>query len=86
MTRQQMLEHFGITDENFRDYLRKYCSFLNSLDRKQREFHYDYAGRSTVEEVAAALGPDATVRDVEHLFAECPPIHGICVASCCRHI
>jgi hypothetical protein len=86
MTRHQMLEHFGVSDENFRDYLKKYCSFLNSLDRKQREFHYDYAGRSTVEEVAAALGPDVTARDVEHLFAECPPVHGMCITACCRNI
>ena len=83
MTRQQMLDKIGITDEHFRDYLRKYCSFLNSLERIQRDFHYDHVGRSTVEEVAKSLGPDVSAKDIEHLFAECPPVEGILFARCC---
>jgi hypothetical protein len=83
MTRQQMLDLMGITDEDFRDYLRKYCSFLNSLEPRQREFHYDHAGRSTVEEVAKSLGPDVTAKDIEHLFAECPPVRGVVIMECC---
>jgi hypothetical protein len=84
MTRQQMLDEMGITDESFRDYLRKYCSFLNSLEPSQRAFHYEHAGQEGVEEVAKSLGPDVTAREIEHLFAECPPVRGIVVMQCCR--
>lgn len=85
MTRRQMLDQIGITDEHFRDYLRKYSSFLKSLEPSQREFHYDHAGKSTVDEVAKSLGPDVTTKDIEQLFAESPPVHGICIIECCRH-
>lgn len=83
MTREKMLDRMGITDEDFRDYLGKYSTFLNSLKHGQQEFHYAHAGRSTVEEVAKSLGPDVTAKDIERLFAECPPVEGILFARCC---
>jgi hypothetical protein len=83
MTREQMLAPIGITEEDFGDYLTKYGSFLKSLKPGQREFHYDHAGRSTVEEVAKSLGPDVTAKDIERLFAECPPVDGVVSARCC---
>jgi RNA recognition motif-containing protein len=83
MTRQQMLDKMRITDEDFRDYLRKHSVFLNSLEPRQREFHHHHVGKMTVEELAKAFGPDVTAKDIESLFAECPPVHGILFARCC---
>lgn len=84
MTREQMLDKLGTTDEDFRDYLRKFNLFLNSLEPRQREFHHSHVGKMTVEELAKAFGPDVTVRDIELLFAECPPTHGVFFTACCR--
>jgi hypothetical protein len=83
MTREQMLHQMGIKDEELRDYLRKLCAFLDSLDASQREFHYKHSAKKPVEEVARSFGPDVKARDIEHLFAECPPRHGICIFECC---
>jgi hypothetical protein len=83
MTHQQMLHRLGIKDEEFRDYLRKLCFFLDSLDATQREFHYKHSATKTVEQFAEALGSNATSMDVERLFAECPPVDGICIIGCC---
>jgi hypothetical protein len=83
MTRQQMLDQMGITDEGFRDYLKKFCSFLNSLDAHQREFHNKHSAKKTVEQFARSFGPDVTAKDIERLFAECPPNGGVIGMECC---
>ena len=83
MTRQEMLNRLGIKDHEFRDYLRKLCHFLNSLDATQREFHYKHAGTKTVEQLAKSFGPHVTTKDIEELLSECPPVHGICIVECC---
>ncbi len=83
MTRQEMLNRLGVKDEEFRDYLRKLCHFLKSLDAAQREFHYKHSATKTVEQMAKSFGPDVTTKDVEELFSECPPVRGICILECC---
>lgn len=83
MTREQMLNKLGTTDEDFRDYLRKHSSFLNSLEPRQREFHHNHVGKMKVEEIAKSFGPDVTVKDIEDLFEECPAMHGTFFTACC---
>ena len=83
MNRQEMLNRLGIKDQEFRDYLRKLCYFLNSLDAAQREFFYKHAGTKTVEELAKSFGPHVTTTDIEELLSECPPVNGVCFLACC---
>ncbi len=81
--RKEMLERLGITDGEFRDYLRKLCTFLNSLEPSQQEFHFKHCGRRTAKELEKSFGPGVTVEDIERLFVECPPVHGIYFVGCC---
>jgi hypothetical protein len=81
--RDEMLERLGITDGDFRDYLRKLCAFLNSLERSQREFHFEHCGKRTAKELEESFGPGVTAEDLEQLFCECPPVHGIFFVRCC---
>jgi hypothetical protein len=83
MTREQMLNKLGTTDDDFRDYLRKFNSFLNSLKPMQREFHHNHVGKMTVKELAKSFGPDVTEEDIELLFEECPPVQGVFFTACC---
>jgi hypothetical protein len=78
-----MLNQLGITDADFSNYLGKLCSFLSSLEPSQRDFYNSHCGKNSVEDVAKALGPDVTAADIESLFAQCPPVNGICVMGCC---
>jgi len=83
MTRQEMLDRLGITDKEFRAYLKKLCYFLHSLDDTQREFYYKHAGTETVAQLAKSFGPHVTTKDIEELLSECPPVNGICILECC---
>jgi|SRR5437879_1196694 hypothetical protein len=84
--RDEMLDKLGITDSDFRDYLKKLRGFLDSLKSSQREFHYEHCGTETIEELQEAFGRNMTAEDIEALFVECPPIEGVCFVRCCRLI
>jgi len=76
MTREQMLSKMGISDQDFRDFLTKLAAFRNSLNPAQLAFFH--RSMPTVDQVAQAFGSDASIQDVNNLFAEAPPMDGIC--------
>lgn len=75
MTREEMLAKLGISDEDFRDFLRKLEAFRRSLNPAQLEFFH--RNLPTAIQVAEAFGPTATVEEVEALFVEAPPVAGV---------
>lgn len=76
MTREEMLSKLGISDQDFRDFLTKLATFRSSLNPAQLALYH--RALPTVDQVAQAFGPDASIQDVENLFAEAPPMNGIC--------
>ena len=58
MTRQEFLGEVGLSNDEFRDLIQKFVSFLEPLNEAQR----DAIHRSlpTIAEAARSLGPDVT--------------------------
>ena len=66
MTRKEMLERSGLTEEDFTDLVHKFKTFFHSLNKPQREA----IERSlpTTTEAAASFGPAVTSEELGRLF------------------
>jgi hypothetical protein len=62
MTRQEMLDRIGLTDEEFKDLVHKFQAFHNSLNQPQRA-----AVKRTIPSAAAAAATFGSDVTPEHL-------------------
>lgn len=78
MNRDQMLAALGLSGEQLRDLLNKFCTFLASLEERQQAV----VRRSlpTITEALAAFGPEVTEADLLKLFKA--DAHPECVILC----
>jgi hypothetical protein len=68
MDREEMLKQMGVTNEEFKDFLRKYHHFVKTLDAAQ----LDLLNRSlpTMREAITAFGPDVDPVELIKLFGD----------------
>jgi len=68
MTRQEFLGEVGLSNDEFRDLIQKFVSFLEPLNEAQR----DAIHRSlpTIAEAARSLGPDVTQERLGEVLKE----------------
>lgn len=86
MNREAMLAKMELSDGDFRDYIAKSKTFIESLNEAQLKFHFN-SKRAPVpmEDAAKAFGPDVTVEQLKDLFDGAPIFDGtvLGVNTCC---
>jgi len=71
MTHEEMLKKLGLTDQQFRDLLKKHSDFLNSLDPAQQAVIK--RSTPTLAHAAASFGPGASETDVSDMLKRATP-------------
>ena len=79
MTREEMLQQMGISDQDFTDYLSKVAAFRDSLNPQQLQLFN--RSRMSFDQVAQAFGPAASIPDVEALLGQAPSVDGIAMVN-----
>jgi carboxylesterase type B len=79
MTREELLKALGVTDEQLRDFLRKYRHFLGTLDEPQRKMMI--RSTPTLETAQKFFTDEVLLEDLLRLF-ESDDSHGKPVILC----